>query len=140
MSTISMPATSEGAPLNPNHSHFLLVDDGTEGQEAWQSEIRTRNAIESFITSFLRIPIVQLAVQGGVGTLATMIRAGMDATPIVVLADSGGAATAIAKYLQFGLGAVEPQFQVHADKLEQALSSSLSPVMFERVLLPPCDA
>ena len=32
----SLP-TREGAPLNQNHSHFLLVDNGTAGASAWGS-------------------------------------------------------------------------------------------------------
>jgi hypothetical protein len=48
-----------------------------------------------------RTPIVQLMVQGGPGTVAT-VRASLEAgNPVVVLWDSGGAAEAVYEYCKF---------------------------------------
>lgn len=41
------PASEDGAPLNPYHTHFLLVDSGRSGKDAWQSEIKVRARFES---------------------------------------------------------------------------------------------
>ena len=40
---------STRAKLDPNHSHFLMVDNGSVGQNAFGSEIQMRNDIESLI-------------------------------------------------------------------------------------------
>ena len=36
----------DGANLEPNHTHQLLVDTGKQGRQAWGSEIRFRNELE----------------------------------------------------------------------------------------------
>ena len=41
----------------------------------------------------VQVPIVQLVVQGGPGTLATVESTALEGKPVVVLADSGGIAT-----------------------------------------------
>ena len=78
-----------------------------------------RNLLEAFISKSLHVPMVLLVVQGGPGTLATVLSAAFDATPIVVLADSGGAASAIYQYCKFGLGAVEEKFRSSEHSLQQ---------------------
>jgi hypothetical protein len=113
------PHTKEGAPLNPFHSNFLLVDNGTTGHDAWGAEIELRNSLEAYVSRSWHVPMVQLVVHGGFGTLATILTAAMDATPIVILADSGGAATAIYSYFQSGLEGVEQKFQAHEGTLKQ---------------------
>lgn len=40
-------ATEEGAPLNPNTSHFVLVDSNKTGRAAWGSEIALRTGLEN---------------------------------------------------------------------------------------------
>ena len=37
-------ASGNGAPLNPDHTHFVLVDNGKEGGAAWGGEIKVRAA------------------------------------------------------------------------------------------------
>ena len=41
--------SADGALLNPYHSHFVLVDDGTEKSEAWGSEVTFRSKFESHV-------------------------------------------------------------------------------------------
>ena len=105
------PPTIDGAPLNPNHTHFVFVDDGKEGRAAWGSEIQLRSALESAVSKAKNIPIVQLVVQGGPGTLRTVEYTALAGNPIVVLADTGGAATALHAYCTGGIDAVEPRFR-----------------------------
>ena len=68
---------ANGAPLNPYHTHFLLVDDGTVGRDAWGSEITVRTRLEIAAAATKGTPIVQLVVQGGPGTLTTVEAAAM---------------------------------------------------------------
>ena len=60
---------------------------------------------------------MQLVVQGGPGTLQTVESTALAGKPIVVLADTGGAATALHAYCHGGIEAVEPRFQKLEDKL-----------------------
>ena len=117
------PASIDGAPLNPHHTHFVFVDDGKVGRQAWGSEIQLRSALEAAISKAKGIPIVQLVVQGGPGTLQTVESTALAGKPIVVLADTGGAATALHAFCHGGIDAVEPRFQ----KLEASFP-------------PPCSA
>ena len=97
-------ADRNGAPLNPYHTHFVFVDNGMEGSAAWASEIPMRSALESVAAEIKGTPIVQLVVQGGLGTLKTVLSTAMAGQPIVILSDSGGAATAIYEYIRLGGG------------------------------------
>lgn len=89
------PSTPQGAMLNMHHNHFFLVDTGLEAPAAWGSEIPFRARFEAQYRVQKRIPSVLLAVQGGINTLKTILDAARASTPVVVLAESGGAATAV---------------------------------------------
>uniref|UniRef100_A0A7S3AMF8 TRPM SLOG domain-containing protein n=1 Tax=Haptolina ericina TaxID=156174 RepID=A0A7S3AMF8_9EUKA len=104
-------ATAAGAPLNSAHSHFLLMDTGKEGFKAWGSEIDARIGLEGYLADSMRIPLVQLVVQGGPGTLKTMAAIALKGHPIVVMTDAGGCGTAIHQYMtNGGLKATDPKF------------------------------
>lgn len=116
------PASGSGAPLNANHTHFILVDNGKEGGAAWGSEISLRTKIEATVSNSKNVPIVQLVVQGGPGTLDTVESTALEGKPIVILSNSGGAASAIWGYCcNGGIDGVEPKFQ--DKKLEKKLKS-----------------
>lgn len=116
------PASGSGAPLNANHTHFILVDNGKEGGAAWGSEISLRAKIEATVSNSKNVPIVQLVVQGGPGTLATVESTALEGKPVVILSNSGGAASAIWGYCcNGGIDAVEQKFQ--DKKLEKKLAS-----------------
>tara|TARA_B110001452_G_scaffold72343_2_gene58528 strand:- start:825 stop:2270 length:1446 start_codon:yes stop_codon:yes gene_type:complete len=91
-------ASAKGAPLNPHHSHFVLVDSGKEAPAAWGSEIGLRYSFENFYSTQKHVPIVQVVVQGGPGTLDNMLHAAQKSCPIVIVAESGGAATAVYRF------------------------------------------
>ncbi|TSK92937.1 Transient receptor potential cation channel subfamily M member 2 [Bagarius yarrelli] len=88
--------------LDVNHSHFLLVDDGTSGK--YGAEIDLRGRLEKSISeqplekteSELKIPVVCVMLDGGPGTLNTIHTAVMNDTPCVVLEGSGRLADVIA--------------------------------------------
>ncbi|KAI8496653.1 Transient receptor putative cation channel sub M member 2 [Branchiostoma belcheri] len=94
------------AALDPNHSHFILVDDGTN--EQFGKEIKLRAGLEKRISehktrafsqapgSSVSIPVVLLALQGGPGTLETVYHGVSNNTPVVIVEGSGGAADILA--------------------------------------------
>ena len=84
----------DGAPISPHHSHFLFIDAGRERREAWGSEIVVRAEIEQHMMQSRAVPMVLLVVQGGPGTLATVLANAQLCCPVVLLSNSGGAACA----------------------------------------------
>uniref|UniRef100_UPI0037E9964E transient receptor potential cation channel subfamily M member 2 n=1 Tax=Semicossyphus pulcher TaxID=241346 RepID=UPI0037E9964E len=89
--------------LDNNHTHFLLVDDGTQGQ--YGVEIELRSHLEKCISrkrlgnkeSGMTIPVVCVVLDGGPGTLNTIYNAMLNGTPCVILEGSGRIADVIAQ-------------------------------------------
>lgn len=89
--------------LDINHTHFLLVDDGTHGHYGVEIELRTR--LEKHISqqslgnreSGVKIPVVCVVLDGGPGTLNTIYNSMLNNTPCVVLEGSGRLADVIAQ-------------------------------------------
>ncbi|KAK3605983.1 hypothetical protein CHS0354_019662 [Potamilus streckersoni] len=79
--------------LDPNHSHFILVDNGT--QHKYATEIPFRAELERKIsemptdTDAVSVPIVILVLEGGPGTLETVQNALKQNTPAVIVKGSG---------------------------------------------------
>ncbi|KAL5010117.1 hypothetical protein ScPMuIL_012422 [Solemya velum] len=84
--------------LDPNHSHFILVDNGT--QHKFAVEIPFRAKLEQAIAKMktdtgddaVLIPVVLLVLEGGPGTLETTHEALRNNTPVVLVKGSGRAA------------------------------------------------
>ncbi|XP_023193351.1 transient receptor potential cation channel subfamily M member 2 isoform X1 [Xiphophorus maculatus] len=91
------------ACLDNNHSHFLLVDDGTNGRYLVETELRAK--LEKHIScrnlgnkvSSMTIPVVCVALDGGPGTLDTLYKAMLSGTPCIILEGSGRIADVIAQ-------------------------------------------
>nr|6CO7_A Chain A, Predicted protein [Nematostella vectensis]6CO7_B Chain B, Predicted protein [Nematostella vectensis]6CO7_C Chain C, Predicted protein [Nematostella vectensis]6CO7_D Chain D, Predicted protein [Nematostella vectensis] len=93
----------QGAMLDPNHSHFFLVDDGTEGK--YGVEIGMRSRIEEAIMKVktdsrseagsIGVPVVLLVLEGGPNTVATMYELIKKKVPAVVIDGSGRAASVV---------------------------------------------
>ncbi|XP_045910552.1 transient receptor potential cation channel subfamily M member 2 isoform X2 [Micropterus dolomieu] len=89
--------------LDNNHTHFLLVDDGTQGRYGVEIELRSR--LEKYISgkslgtkeSGITIPVICLVLDGGPGTLNTIYNAMQNNTPCVILEGSGRIADVIAQ-------------------------------------------
>ncbi|NWX25909.1 TRPM2 protein, partial [Notiomystis cincta] len=89
--------------LDSNHSHFILVDDGTHGRYGVEIPLRTR--LEKFISEqtkvkggvAIKIPIVCVVLEGGPGTLDTIYNAITNGTPCVIVEGSGRVADVIAQ-------------------------------------------
>ncbi|KAM9304805.1 transient receptor potential cation channel subfamily M member 2 [Gastrophryne carolinensis] len=92
--------------LDNNHTHFILVDDGTNGR--YGVEILLRAKLEKFISEqtkekggvAIRIPIVCVVLEGGPGTLDTIYNAISNNTPCVIVEGSGRVADVIAQVAQ----------------------------------------
>ncbi|XP_059823427.1 transient receptor potential cation channel subfamily M member 2 [Hypanus sabinus] len=88
--------------LDHNHTHFILVDDGTNGR--YGVEISLRTHLEKYISKQrigtedvgIEIPIVCVALEGGPGTLSTIHSAISNGTPCVIVEGSGRAADVLA--------------------------------------------
>uniref|UniRef100_A0A8D2JAJ1 Transient receptor potential cation channel subfamily M member 2 n=1 Tax=Varanus komodoensis TaxID=61221 RepID=A0A8D2JAJ1_VARKO len=89
--------------LDSNHTHFILVDDGTNGKYGVEIPLRTR--LEKFISEqtkvkggvAIKIPIVCVVLEGGPGTLDTIYNAITIGTPCVIVEGSGRVADVIAQ-------------------------------------------
>jgi len=57
----------ESAPLNHDHTHFVLVDSGARTD--WGTELHLRAEFEAAYARMLHIPVATLCVQGGPGTV-----------------------------------------------------------------------
>ncbi|XP_052253944.1 transient receptor potential cation channel subfamily M member-like 2 isoform X2 [Dreissena polymorpha] len=88
--------------LDPNHSHFILVDNAT--QHKFAMEIPFRAKLEKEIAQIktetgenaVSVPIVLLVLEGGPGTLETVHQAIQNNTPSVIVKGSNRAADILA--------------------------------------------
>ena len=84
---------SKGSVLNAAHTHFLLVDNGTESR--WGAEIKFRRQLESSLVrkglagDGSRIPMVCLIVEGDQTTIETVKEKVKNNIPVVVCAGTG---------------------------------------------------
>ena len=80
--------------LDYNHTHFVLVDDGSVGK--WGREIGFRGKFEEYLIqhkpNLPKIPSVLLVLEGGPGTLDTVYEAVKNSIPCVIIEGSGRAA------------------------------------------------
>ncbi|MGH0130904.1 UNVERIFIED_CONTAM: hypothetical protein FKN15_059625 [Acipenser sinensis] len=98
--------------LDTNHSHFILVDNGTHG--TYGVEIALRGKLEKFICeqtlgstdNGIKIPVVCVVLEGGPGTLNTIYSAMMNGTPCVVMEGSGRVADVIAQVANLPLSEI----------------------------------
>nr|XP_006823629.1 PREDICTED: transient receptor potential cation channel subfamily M member 1-like [Saccoglossus kowalevskii] len=98
------------AALDSNHTHFILVDNGTCGK--YGADIELRAALEKYIADekFIsdkqvgdmedkhceRVPVVLVVVEGGPNTLKTVYESTEKNMPAVIVEGSGRAADIIA--------------------------------------------
>ena len=108
--------------LNPYHTHFILVDTGPDSLK-WGSEIGLRSRLEKCYATSKGVPVVLLVVQGGAGTLDMMLASAELGCPLLVLSDSGGAATAISQFCESNsIDAVEDRTFVELEPKLNALA------------------
>lgn len=106
-----------GSSLNPNHSHYLLVDDASEGK--YGAEVAYRNDLIEFISyrrdtetcstteitqQIIRksgsqvLPVITLVFGGDGGTMQKLVHSIANDNPIIVTAGSGRFADLIAEW------------------------------------------
>jgi transient receptor potential cation channel subfamily M protein 3 len=73
----SFPMRSRHAALNDRHTYFLLIDNGTSGR--YGADIFFRKKLEDYLAKSdefsyrsRRVPIVCVAIEGGIPTLNTI--------------------------------------------------------------------
>ncbi|KAK7475589.1 hypothetical protein BaRGS_00033178, partial [Batillaria attramentaria] len=104
--------------LDPNYSHFILVDDGTERKFGREIEFRTNleqmiskqiitsdeqvteNRPTSYTPSGTNVPVALLVLEGGPKTLETVQQALDNTTPVIVIKGSGRCADVLAFAVQ----------------------------------------
>ncbi|KAL5018231.1 hypothetical protein ScPMuIL_003953 [Solemya velum] len=101
---VYVQAGKKDVPLDHNHTHFMLVDDGTENK--FGKEISFRAELENFISSkvetgvaenqSVNVPVILLVVEGGVNTMKTVMETINRGMPVLVMEGSGRAADFIA--------------------------------------------
>ncbi|KAM3842235.1 transient receptor potential cation channel subfamily M member 2-like [Diretmus argenteus] len=110
--SVDVPGQGRLSCLDNNHSHFLLVDDGTHGHYGVEIELRSR--LEKLISQQplgnkekgVTIPVVCVVLDGGPGTLNTMFSAMLNGTPCVLLEGSGRIADVVAQVAELHVSRV----------------------------------
>ncbi|XP_064629774.1 transient receptor potential cation channel subfamily M member-like 2 [Lineus longissimus] len=93
------------SPLDQNHTHFILVDNGTERKPG--VEIPFRAALEEYVSNkmetvtgvdgdFVNVPVVMLVLEGGMNSLKTAAETLKKNMPVVLIQGSGRAADFLA--------------------------------------------
>ncbi|PIO15819.1 hypothetical protein AB205_0199650, partial [Aquarana catesbeiana] len=114
--------------LDNNHTHFILVDDGTHGCYGVEIPLRTR--LEKFISeqtmqrggTAIKIPIVCVVLEGGPGTLDTIYSSMCNNTPCVIVEGSGRVADIIAQVAN--LSSSKITINLIKEKLQNLFSES----------------
>jgi len=123
--------TNASHALDTQHTHFLLVDDGIRSD--WGSEIEFRGKVEEKISEHLRVPRVQLVIQGGPNTLKTVADTlGPDhrrSCHVVIVKESGGCARAIAEFVEPLLQ--EAELFLNPELLKRRVNERLKDAEFE---------
>ncbi|XP_012940727.1 transient receptor potential cation channel subfamily M member-like 2 [Aplysia californica] len=138
------PEKTEGANvanLDPGHSHFLLVDDGT--QTIWQAEIAFRTQLEKSIKEKFKVPVCLLVFEGGAGTLENWESALKRDIPTVILKGSGRVADVLAFAYQKLKYEEETVYNQKGDKerrrvarLDKVTESQITHMLLNRAELP----
>ncbi|CAF1545994.1 unnamed protein product, partial [Didymodactylos carnosus] len=107
---------SESTSLDPNHTHFLLLDDGYGESDEWKKTfpdgvrsdliLHHRAAIEREASeirksknkqNYYKVPVIQILAEGGPSSILTINKALDSRTPLIVIANTGRAADLIAE-------------------------------------------
>jgi hypothetical protein len=70
--------------VNPNHTNFIFVDDGSVGQFGVEIGFRTR--LENSLKGEKKVQMVLIVVEGGPGTLDTILLSLESGTPVILVA------------------------------------------------------
>ncbi|XP_074649507.1 transient receptor potential cation channel subfamily M member-like 2 isoform X2 [Tubulanus polymorphus] len=123
--------------LDHNHTHFILVDDGTEKQYGREIEFRAafERAISEVETSIsekqsVNVPVVQLLLEGGANSVETVFAALKQDIPVVIIAGSGRAADLFAYAYKITRNRLDPEDCIEPDNFVLELAERLK-VLFD---------
>ncbi|XP_077970789.1 transient receptor potential cation channel subfamily M member 2-like isoform X2 [Styela clava] len=103
MAKLNQNENKQFTTLDYNHSHFILVDDGSTGESSYGTEIKLRAKLEKKIKKENpNVRIVCVVVQGGPGTLKTVNSTIKKDIPVVLVSGSRGCADVLASALKKG--------------------------------------
>jgi len=101
--------TQQQFPLDPCHSHFLLVDNGSTRLDAAR-EVRTK--LRHYISendvsdNDITTPVLSLVLNGDITTMRVILSAvKTERSPVVLLTETGGAAGLLYEYMSAGVDA-----------------------------------
>ena len=127
LETVRLPRLDDrkAVQLEPNHTHFLLVDSGREGR-TWGSEIALRSELERWCSLQHSVPLILIVLQGGEGTFQTAAAAlGRSGCQAIFVRDSGGCAEIVSNcvepLLQLDLKAVTNEDGKRAQQIKDRL-------------------
>ncbi|XP_071965204.1 transient receptor potential cation channel subfamily M member 3-like [Antedon mediterranea] len=142
---VTSSSTSSGASLDPNHSHFILVDNGTVKQ--YGVEISLRSKLEKLISKQTLdqgvgercIPAVCIVLEGGINTIQVVFENVTSDPPIpVVIAEGSGRA---ADVLAFAYSVTKLNKEISADNriklmdlIKEMVSEDAAEQLMEKVL------
>ncbi|CAI9538518.1 unnamed protein product, partial [Staurois parvus] len=135
-----MDVGSQGALccLDNNHTHFILVDDGTHGRYGVEIPLRTR--LEKFISEQkctedeTAIKTVCVVLEGGPGTLDTIYYNSMcNNTPCVIVEGSGRVADIIAQVVNINSSSIT--VSLIKEKLKNLFSESYDNFTEDQIIM-----
>ncbi|XP_071522333.1 transient receptor potential cation channel subfamily M member-like 2 [Panulirus ornatus] len=114
----------EPVPLNGDHTHFLLVDDGTRNSFSGVDSFRTRleEAIQAGEPHGLGVPVVLLLLEGGLNSIIKCSMALKRNIPILVVAGTGRAADLLAYAASMTIHTPSGQYNMRKGHRAQLLS------------------
>ncbi|XP_064621625.1 transient receptor potential cation channel subfamily M member-like 2 [Lineus longissimus] len=121
------------APLDPNHTHFLMVDNGTN--EVYGVEKYVRANLEQYVATkmetnvgenqTINVPIVRLVLEGGLNTLESTAEAIRNKIPVVVFQGSGRSADIIAYCYNITRSKTNEDLTVYNESIEEILEEKV---------------
>ncbi|XP_072048882.1 transient receptor potential cation channel subfamily M member 2-like [Amphiura filiformis] len=85
----------ESVPLSPNHTHFLLVDDGQQGDGG---DLKLRPRMEKALVE-AKIPLVMLMLGGDEVDVNYVCNSAKEDIPIVLCTNTGGGAKVLSRII-----------------------------------------
>ena len=127
--TRAISRVSSGSALDPYHSHFIMVDDGTESSSSaalFRYNLRMYISNHDVSGDEIETPVLSLVFNGDEQTLLMAYHALKDdGSPVIVFCDTGGAAADLYRYYSTKGEAVviagESRSQKYADAVNRLL-------------------
>ncbi|CAF0828525.1 unnamed protein product [Didymodactylos carnosus] len=119
----------EGCSLDPNHTHFILLDDGYGQHKRVTCENWKKQQAHKVTDKDQDVPIVQILAEGGSSSIMTICESPNCGTPVIII-DSGNDEFCIlnSEQIQSWIITVNEDFDVNSNDRD----------MFNETLYTPC--